>query len=400
MGWMLRTILTISAVALPLYLYVGLRVASSIGLLRPSAKRRARWGAVLAIVWCFILPVTALLLYFFRVQTPLFLPSRPVGLLDYLFYYPSWLSVIIIAELVFPFVVLDLLALGSRLLPSHREAIRRILARVRIALAACAVLYVPLRSAIDTTHVRDTEVRISLPHLPAELENLRITLVGDIQVDRYTGESKVSQVRNIITRQAPDLLLFPGDLVTSGTDFLDEAKAAICGLKGMLGSIAVMGDHDFWSAPDKVREIELNCGWEFLDNQHRILQYRGRTICISGLTNIYADRLAEAQIDSFLSSAPSADLHILLAHQPANRIIQHVVAHRYDLLLAGHTHGGQIEFHPLGIPVTASLLETRYYTGVHREDSTTVVVTNGVGISIAPLRYHAPAEVTTIVLER
>jgi hypothetical protein len=81
-------------------------------------------------------------------------------------------------------------------------------------------------------------------------------------------------------------------------------------------------------------------------------------------------------------------------------VIQSAVAHGVDLLLAGHTHGGQIEFHPLGIPLTASMRETRYYTGVHREDSTTVVVTNGVGISIAPLRYHAPAEVTTIVVRR
>jgi predicted MPP superfamily phosphohydrolase len=400
MGWILRIILVLSAVALPLYLYVGLKVASSIGFLRPATKRRARWVAVLAIVWCFILPVTALLLYLTKTETTLFLASRPVGLLDYLFYYPSWLSVIIVAE-VFPvFMVLDLLSLGSRLFPSRREAVRKFLAWGRIVLVSFAIVYVPLRSLIDTTHVRDTVVHLSLPHLPAEFDQLRITLVSDIQVDRYTGESKVSQVRNIITRRDPDLLLFPGDLVTSGRDFLDEAKAAICGLKGTLGSIAVMGDHDFWSAPESVREIELNCGWEFLDNEHRVFTYHGRSICISGLTNIYADHLSEARLDSFLSSAPSADLHILLTHQPANRIIQHAVAHRYDLLLAGHTHGGQIEFHPLGVPVTASLLETRYYTGVHREESTTIVVTNGVGISIAPLRYHAPAEVTTIILGR
>jgi hypothetical protein len=397
---MLRTILTISAVALPLYLYVGLRVASSIGSLRPAAKRRARWIILGVVAWCFLLPATALLLYLFKVPSTLFLASRPVGLLDYLFYYPSWLSVIVIAELLLPFVALDLLSLASRLLPSHRQTVRRFLAWGRIVLMSFAILYVPLRSAIDTTQVRDTIVNLPLPRLPAELDQLRITLVGDIQVDRYTGESKVSQVRNIITRQSPDLLLFPGDLVTSGTEFLDEAKAAICGLKGVLGSIAVMGDHDFWSAPEEVREIEIDCGWIFLQNEHRLISYRGKTICISGLTNIYADRLNEARLDSFLTSAPAADLHILLTHQPANRVIQSAVAHGVDLLLAGHTHGGQIEFHPLGIPLTASMRETRYYTGVHREDSTTVVVTNGVGISIAPLRYHAPAEVTTIVVRR
>ncbi len=139
MGWMLRTILTISLVALPLYLYVGLRVASSVGLLYPAAKRRARWGALSVIAWCFLVPVTALLLYLLKIQSTLFSPSRPVGLLDYLFYYPSWVSLIIIGEIILPLVVLDLLGLGSRLLPSRRDAVRKFLARTRIALAAFAV---------------------------------------------------------------------------------------------------------------------------------------------------------------------------------------------------------------------------------------------------------------------
>ncbi len=400
MGWMLRTILTIALVALPVYLYIGLRVASSISLLRPAAGRPARRAALAAIIWCFLVPVTALLFYLFRVQSALFLPSRPVGVLDYLFYYPSWVSLIVVGELLPPFLLLDILALGSRLFPSRRAVARRVFAWARVGLAAIAVLYVPLRSASDTLHVHDSSARVTLPGLPAELDGLRITLFGDIHVDRYTEESKVGQFRKIVMQESPDLLVSSGDLVSSGTGYLEKAKAAICGLKGSLATIGVMGDHDFWAGPDQVREIQLDCGWTFLQNEHRLIPYRGKTICISGLTNIYAERLSLAQLDSFLAAAPKADLHILLTHQPANRVIQEAVAHRYDLLLAGHTHGGQIVFHPLGITLTPSMGETRYYTGIHREGPTTVVVTNGVGISIAPLRYHAPAQVTTITLER
>ncbi len=400
MGWMLRTILTIAVVALPLYLYVGLRVASAVGTLMPGIRRRAKLAALGAIAYCFLVPVTALLLYLLKIQSPLFLPTRPVGALDYLFYYPSWVSLIVVAEVLPPLLLLELATLGSRLFPSRREAARKFLAWARVSITAFLVLYVPVRSAVDTLHVRDSASRVAIPGLPAEFEGLRITLFGDIHVDRYTEESKIRQFRSIVEREKPDLLVSAGDLVSSGTGFLEKAKSAICGLKGAVATLGVMGDHDFWAGPDQVREIQLDCGWTFLQNEHRLIPCRGRTICVSGLTNIYAERLSAAELDGFLASAPKADLHILLTHQPANRVIQAAVAHRYDLLLAGHTHGGQIVFHPLGVTLTPSMRETRYYTGVHREESTTVVVTNGVGVSIAPLRYHAPAEVTTITLTR
>ena len=99
-----------------------------------------------------------------------------------------------------------------------------------------------------------------------------------------------------------------------------------------------------------------------------------------------------------LDRAPDADLRILLVHQPAEWLLNQASERSYDLLVAGHTHGGQIVIHPLGIPVTASMRETGYYSGEYTLGSMAIVVTNGVGLTLAPVRYHAPAEVTTIVL--
>jgi hypothetical protein len=92
-------------------------------------------------------------------------------------------------------------------------------------------------------------------------------------------------------------------------------------------------------------------------------------------------------------------LRILLSHQPAEHVVEQAASHGYDLILAGHTHGGQIVLHPLGIPFTPSMRETKFYSGVYRLGESTVVVTNGVGLTLAPIRYHAPAEITSIVLE-
>jgi hypothetical protein len=92
-------------------------------------------------------------------------------------------------------------------------------------------------------------------------------------------------------------------------------------------------------------------------------------------------------------------VRILLAHQPAEEVIEMAAAAGYDIVLAGHTHGGQIVFHPLGIPLTPSMRETKYYRGHHMVGGMHVVVTRGVGLTLAPVRYHARAEVTTVVLQ-
>ena len=350
------------------------------------------------IAWLFTLPIAAILLYALKANQVLLYFAGSVSWADYVFHYPVWIGLIIVVELTGPFVVLDLASLASRLAPSKLEKNRRLLAYIRLTLAAACILYVPVRVLLDTTRVNDDRVRLALPDLPSEFHGLTITLVGDLQVDRYTGDSKINRVHTIVNNAGPDFLVNSGDNVTSGTAFLGRAGQAICAMKGSVASVAVFGDHDFWSSPDSVRSLLVGCGWVFLDNAHRVFDYRGRRILFSGLTNVYASRLKDAELDRFFDDAPAADLRILLTHQPAERVVSRAAARGYQLVLAGHTHGGQVVLHPFGVPFCPSMRETPYYTGVHHLGGTTVVITDGVGLTLAPVRYHAPAEVTTVTL--
>jgi predicted MPP superfamily phosphohydrolase len=392
-------LLTISLILLPIYFYVGFRTAASVALLRPGWKRRARKGVLFAIGWMYLLPVVAFAMNLLGLRQYLFVQNTSAGLLDVLFHYPVWVGLIIVAELLAPFLLLETIGGIFRFFPSLREKARRILAITRCALVALAILYVPVRSGLDTLHVRDSALTLQIKNLPPELRGLRLSLVSDIQVDRYTGPAKVGQVHEIIRERKPEFLFSGGDIVTGGTDFLISAAEAMCGMKGSVASVAVMGDHDHWSAPEEVRESLVGCGWDFLYNQHRIFAVRGKRVLVTGLTHIYSRRLADGELDSLLECAPEADLRILLSHQPAERVVEQAAAHGYDLILAGHTHGGQVVLHPLGIPLTPSMRETKYYSGVYHVGESTVVVTDGVGLTLAPIRYHAPAEVTSIVLE-
>lgn len=400
MPWVIRMLLLLVGVALPLYLYITLRLSSSVGLLRPGAQRKARRIGFGVIAWLLCFPLFVVVYHLLGYSMPRGELLNVGWIADYFFLYPLWVSLVIIGELIAPFLLLDIAALAGRLVSARLQQWRRTLAYARVALAAAAVVYVPVRVAIDTTSVQDSTASVRLRNLPEELKDLRITLVGDIQVDRFTGSAKVDQVLGIVRDRNPELLLSAGDVVTGGKDYLGAARDVMCAMKGSLASIAVMGDHDQWSDPDAIRTFQSDCGWVFLENAHTIVHRHGKDVLITGLTHIYSNRLNEARLRAIIDAAPEADFRILLVHQPAEWLIRLAAERGYDLVAAGHTHGGQIVLHPLGIPLTPSMRETQYYTGTFMVGSTAVVVTDGVGLSLAPIRYHARAEVTSIVLNR
>lgn len=398
MSWELRTIQIVALVALPIHLYVGLRIVSSLGIVAPARKSLARRYFFAALGWVSLLPLSLFLARLAGVPWTGVAYESGAAWLDPLFLYPIWFALIASTELLAIFLALDIVGLFSRLFPGQREPVKRAFSYTRLVLAAAVLVYVPARALFDTLSVEDAEVRVEMGTLPQELDGLRMTLVGDIQVDRFTGERKVGSVHAIVSGRKPELLFSSGDLVTRGREYLDEARAAICGMKGSVASLAVMGDHDHWSAPEDLRSMQEGCGWTFLENEHRVITYRGRTILVSGLTHIYSDRLPESAMRQYLNAAPQADLRILLVHQPAEDVVEAAADAGYDLVLAGHTHGGQIVLHPLGIPLTPSMRETRYYAGYQKVGETHVVVTRGVGLTLAPIRYHARAEVTSMTL--
>lgn len=160
--------------------------------------------------------------------------------------------------------------------------------------------------------------------------------------------------------------------------------------------MACMGDHDFWANPVKISNGLDQCGWNFLENEHHLIEHKGKKILITGITYIYSRRITPAHLRELLESAPAADLKILLVHQPASMVMKAAQEFGYDLLLAGHTHGGQVVFKPFGIPLTPSRLENKFYSGYGEYKDMPVIVTNGVGLTLAPIRYQAPAEVVKI----
>lgn len=401
MPWHVQMLLRIFPFLLIAYLYTGWRISHSITALFALPAGRVRLGVGLLIFFLNLLPIMVLIAYRDGRGGQIYLMRPQLQTLDYLATFPFWIGLIVVVEMLPYFLALDIAGGIFRLIPplKHWEW-GKWKAGLYLAIAAFFTVYVCIRSFLDTSRVRLETFRVEMADMPSSLENLSLTLIADVQVDRYTGESKLKRLEEKVRQADGDLLLFGGDVVTSGELFIPLAQRFMCGLTAPLGRIACMGDHDYWSNSRAIPAGLRDCGWTFLQDQHRVIEHNGSHILVTGITHIYSQRIQPARLKSLFEEAPAADLKILLIHQPSDQVIRAAWEYGYHLVLAGHTHGGQIVFRSFGIPLAPTRFENKFYSGLYSYDNMPVIVTNGVGLTLAPLRYHAPAEVVKVVLAR
>jgi predicted MPP superfamily phosphohydrolase len=378
-------------------LYVGWRLSRAVFILLPEGSRSLSWAIPLLLLLLNVWPLVILYSYFSQHLSSLFLAKSSLTVWDYLLLYPFWLGLIIVVELVPYYLILDTVHIGANLFSRNaKENWIRWLSLGKVVLFILFSLYVVIRSYRDTDTIRLKKYDIKLDKQLPGLNNLNLLLSADIQVDRYTGEIKLNRLQRRMDACRPDILFFAGDLVTGGRDYIEQGLNFICARQARLARIACLGDHDLWSDAGTIGRGFKNCGWQFIQNGHYTVDYRGCRIVVTVLTHVYSQRISRQELHSVLSSKPAGDLYILLVHQPAHGIIEAAEAAGYDIFLAGHTHGGQVVFNPLGIDITPSQFENPHYSGYKKFGKMNVFVTNGVGLTMMPLRFRAPAEVMDI----
>jgi predicted MPP superfamily phosphohydrolase len=236
--------------------------------------------------------------------------------------------------------------------------------------------------------------------LPKSLNNLSLLLFADLQVDRYTQKDKLDKFETLLGQNQSDILLFAGDLITSGTHYIQQGIDVLCRVQSNSTRIACIGDHDFWADAAMIGNGFKNCGWIFLDNAHHIVLYNNANILITGITYIYSKRISVKELDQLLGNAPEADLKILLVHQPAPTVLRAAETYGYHMVFAGHTHGGQVVVKPFGFNLTPTQFENKIYSGLGKLNDLNIFVTNGIGLTLMPLRYQAPAEIMRIIVKK
>lgn len=401
MPWTVRTVLIISILGVLLELYVALKTINALASVTSWPRKLIRLSALAVVLWFILYPLALVVSYYMEIGSVSRALQSADMLTDKLLIYPFWTGIIFSAQVAQPLILMD--AARLILFPvyrRHKQRWLRIQGTAVIIIVCFGFLYVIARIYSDTFTVRVRQAETPIKNLPDSLDGFRIVQIADVQMDARTNGARIENFINRVNGLAPDLILICGDLVTSGTGYIDSAAAAMGRLKATHSTYACLGDHDFFSDSTKVMSSLQKNGVTVLDNAAAVVEKDGASISITGITNVYRTRPSEDVIRKLEEQRNGEAAKILLTHQPSDWLVKRGEENHYDLFLAGHTHGGQIAFPLPGFLLTGSSFETPYVSGFYRAGSMFVSVTNGLGLTLAPVRYNAPAEITLITLRR
>jgi uncharacterized protein len=406
--WLWRIIIALLIIFLAEFYFVK-KVTNAANFLFPSLNenKRKKWTVVFLII-INLYPLYLLSAWGFSAMggKMVFIPES--SLFDYLIIFPFWIWIFLVAQCILIFLLSDIIKL--LLFPLYKkkkfkEKLRRGEAKFVVVLVAFFIIYIPARVLYDyyTVSIRITEYKNS--SLPDALNNFKLVLISDIHADEFTNDARLERFIKKINSTNPDLVLIGGDFISSTPDYIETAAKYVGNIKSKYGVYSCVGDHDNWAYRNDVsrslREVMQALQKhhvEMINNEQKTINVNGAKISIAFITNTYVERINETRFDKAIGNGLPGDLKILLVHQPSNFLVEKAKENNFNLLLAGHTHGGQVTFLFPFKNLSPTLIETNYVRGDFHFGNLLMVVTRGLGMSLVPLRYNSTPEVTVIMI--
>lgn len=262
--------------------------------------------------------------------------------------------------------------------------------RVRKWLIGCILLAFGgtcLWGIVSSRGIRVERVELRLPGHGNAPGPLTILHVSDLH--SRPGLFVNARLAELLREVEADLLLMTGDFRVSGGSIEDAAAGAHMVAAAVIGRMpvfAVEGNNDL---PATMRKIGRS-GVTVLDNTRVKV---GPGIWLAGW-NPYTRR--RAPLERVIAGVPAGDFLILASHSPD--VVMQPGCARANLVLAGHTHGGQIRLPGLPVPATYAKVGRKYISGLYPREGGALYVNRGIGTTMIPLRMFAPPEVTVLSL--
>jgi len=245
---------------------------------------------------------------------------------------------------------------------------------------------------------------VGIEDLPDDFSGFRIVQLSDFHASRQVTPAYLSEAVDLAQAQRPDLVVLTGDFIHRGYKYVAPVADVLASLQAPYGVFAVLGNHDFSvrnalgfrryrHLHRAVAQALQARGIRVLRNESVTLEKNGAILNLVGLEDLWSQ-----VCDSDRAFAQLAD-HvpaIVLAHNP--RTVEILNGHRCDLMLSGHTHGGQIHLPGVGRPML-SRRARRFAAGMYQHDNTCVYVNKGVGFGFR-FRFGVRPEVAVLTLHR
>ncbi len=237
--------------------------------------------------------------------------------------------------------------------------------------------------------------RFASADVPADFVGVTIAFLSDIHHSRTFPIDRVRALVELTNGLKPDMILLGGDYVTHDRDHIVPFFHEAAHLSAPLGVYGVLGNHDRHTDASLSRRAMAEAGIGSLDN-HALWITRGNSrIRLGGVGDLTTD---VQDLRPMLEGTERHDLMILVTHHPdyAESLPRNMI----DLMLCGHTHGGQVSFRGKWVPPWPGSAKLKYLTGVIHEGGTTLIVSNGIGTVGPPIRICAVPQIWLITLTR
>ena len=250
---------------------------------------------------------------------------------------------------------------------------------------------------VEPYMVTTAEYQIASENLPDAFDGKRIALITDIHHGSRGSYNLLDKVVRMTQELSPDVILFGGDYTNERPELLGECFAKLSDLDAPLGMYAVLGNHDLRKLSQKRRAME-DAGIVLLENKSVWLKAAGERILLIGIKDLWN---SEPSLAGMQRDIAKSDFTVLLSHNPdyydamSTNDREHI-----DLMLSGHTHGGQITVFGLYAPKKTA--QAKYTTGLVKPDDgrTQIIVSNGIGTVGLPIRFFARPQIVLVTLKK
>lgn len=261
---------------------------------------------------------------------------------------------------------------------------------VSLLLAICFTysLIEPYWIEEKTTILQDSDI-------PQVFSDKKIVFVADIHHGIFFSQKRIEKMVKRINAINPDIIILGGDYIDSETKYIEPCFEELSKLKAEMGVFGVIGNHDSReNGYDLTLKTMQKSGITPLENQSEWLKIGKQKIKLGGTIWTETD---ETDLGTTIRDTKENDFVILVSHTPD--FAEKIKIENIDLVLSGHTHGGQVTFFGLFAPYIPSHYGQKYRTGLVETENTKVLITNGIGETLLPIRFFARPQINTIILK-
>ncbi len=279
--------------------------------------------------------------------------------------------------------------------PENPDRRKLLMAASSVAMAApAAVLGYGVFIGRKEFHLQEVDLKI--PGLPADLDGLRLVQLSDIHLSPFLSRAELAWCVDMANEAKAHVAFITGDLITGMRDPVDECLDELKRIRADAGVFGCMGNHERYIKGEAyVEEHAAQRGMKFLRQGNESLRFGEARLNIAGVDHQTKQRGYLRHTESLLREG---EFNLLLSHNPD--VFPVAAKQGWDLTLAGHMHGGQINLEIAQQNLNLARLSTPFVYGTYREGRSAIYVTRGIGTVAMPVRLGAPPEVAVIRLRQ